>query len=86
MAFFPLRAVADTYSARAFEGHKLFQQVFGKRKILPNSPAVRIGKNNVKSAPDTLPDTHCFSYSPRYKMLFRLCLIAIITPTRKQRV
>ncbi|MBK2612084.1 hypothetical protein FKL19_26205 [Raoultella ornithinolytica] len=86
VAFFPLRAATDTYSARAFEGHKLFQQVFGKRKILPTSPAVRVEKNNVKSAPDKLPDTHCFSSSPRYKMLFRLCLIAIITPTRKQRV
>lgn len=86
VAFFPLRAAADTYSARAFEGHKLFQQVFGKSKILPTSPAVRVEKNNVKRAPDTLPDTHCFSSSSRYKMLFRLCLIAIITPTRKQRV
>ncbi|KAB1755524.1 hypothetical protein FXO05_21770 [Klebsiella pneumoniae] len=46
---------------------------------------MRVEKNNVKSAPDTLSDTHCFSSSPRYKMLFRLCLIAIITPTRKQR-
>ncbi|HBW8929369.1 TPA: hypothetical protein MFN46_004994 [Klebsiella pneumoniae subsp. pneumoniae 1158] len=47
---------------------------------------MRIEKNNVKSVHDTLPDTHCFSCSPRYKILFRLCLIAIITPTRKQRV
>ena len=44
VAFFPLRAATDTYSARAFEGHKLFQQVFGKRKILPTSPAVRVEK------------------------------------------
>lgn len=69
VAFFPLRAAADTYSARAFEGHKLFQQVFGKRKILPTSPAVRVEKNNVKVLPirsriltafPVLPDTKCF--------------------------
>ena len=63
-----------------------FSRFSGRRKFCPPAPRRALSRISQILVPVSFPDTHYPAWLSRHKILFRLCLIAIITPTSKQHV